>query len=396
MINNLQNNTKIKLISLLSALVLWLYVMTVEDPVETRTFGDIPITITNMSVLEDKRLAIYPNEGLFADISIKANLSSLRQINRDNIYIYGRLDDIKEGKNKIYLQANLPERVNKYDIKPSVISVDLEKVINEKRSINVEVKEKSKTNIEKIETNKKEVNISGPRSVVNKVTSVKATVDVYGKYRDFSTKLKLVPIDKFGEEVKDVELEDDFVVATVKFLEEKVVPIDLKVEENTDSPIDIKDYSISPKEVTIEGKKEVIDKINSINTQPIKYEDLKSGNKIEVALDIPKGIKIDGDISTVKIKIDKTITSEFIIPKSNLKIVTKESDADKDIDLSKIPKDIKVIVTYSDELGNLTKDDIQLYVDMTENIQESSKYSIKYKSKYNFKSIKIDPQTVEI
>ena len=32
MINKLKNNTKIKFISLLSALVLWLYVMTVEDP----------------------------------------------------------------------------------------------------------------------------------------------------------------------------------------------------------------------------------------------------------------------------------------------------------------------------------------------------------------------------
>ena len=83
MIKNLKNNTKIKLISLLSALVLWLYVMTVEDPVELRTFNNIPITITNMSMLEDRGLAIYPKEELLADISIKANLSSLRTINRD-------------------------------------------------------------------------------------------------------------------------------------------------------------------------------------------------------------------------------------------------------------------------------------------------------------------------
>ncbi|MDU7905431.1 MAG: hypothetical protein E7J33_07725, partial [Peptostreptococcaceae bacterium] len=70
MINKLKNNTKIKLISLLSALVLWLYVMTVEDPVETRTFSDIPITITNISMLEDRGLTIYPKEELLADIAI--------------------------------------------------------------------------------------------------------------------------------------------------------------------------------------------------------------------------------------------------------------------------------------------------------------------------------------
>jgi YbbR domain-containing protein len=396
MINKLKNNTKIKLISLLSALVLWLYVMTVEDPVEVRTFSDIPITITNMSMLEDRGLAIYPKEELFADISIKGNLSSLRPINRDNIYIYGRLDDPKEGKNAIYLQANLPERVNKYDIKPNVITVDLEKVVDEKRSIEVDVKGKPDTNIDNIETNKKTINITGPRSVVNKVTNIKATVDVDKKKKDFSTKLKLVPVDKYGNEVEGVKLEEDFIVATVKLLQQKIVPVKLKLEETDGNGADIKNYKIYPNEVTIEGKKEALDKVSSINTQPVKIEDLKNANSVEVALDIPDGIKVDNNISTVKIDIDKSITSEFVIQKSALDIINKESNEDKPLDLSKIPENIKVTVVHSDEINDLTKNDIQLYIDMTDKSQGEGKYIIKYKSKYSFKEVKIDPQIVEI
>ena len=396
MIKNLKNNTKIKLISLLSALVLWLYVMTVEDPVELRTFNNIPITITNMSMLEDRGLAIYPKEELLADISIKANLSSLRTINRDNIYIYGRLDDPKEGKNAIYLQANLPERVNKYDIKPSVITVDLEKVVDEKRSIEVSTKGKSNINIDNIEINKKTANVTGPRSVVNKVTSIKATVDVDKKEKDFSTKVKLVPVDKSGNEVEDVKLEDDFVVATVKFLQQKVVPVKLKLEGSSEGDNNIKDYKISPNEITIEGKKESLDKINSISTKPVKIEDLKDANSVDVGLDIPNGIRVNDNISSVKIDIDKSITSEFIIPKSNIDILDKESDIDTKVDLSKVPDDIKVIIVHSDEISNLSKDDIQLYIDMTDKSKGEGKYIIKYKSKYNFKEVKIDPQIVEI
>lgn len=396
MINKLKNNTKIKLISLLSALVLWLYVMTVEDPVEVRTFSDIPITITNMSMLEDRGLAIYPKEELFADISIKGNLSSLRTINRDNIYIYGRLDDPKEGKNAIYLQANLPERVNKYDIKPSVITVDLEKVVDEKRSIEVDVKGKPDINIDNIETNKKTVNITGPRSVVNKVTNIKATVDVDEKKKDFSTKLKLVPVNKYGNEVEGVKLEEDFVVTTVKFLQQKIVPVKLKLEETDGNGADIKNYKISPNEITIEGKKEALEKVSSIDTQPVKIEDLKNANSVEVALDVPNGIKVDNNISTVKIDIDKSITSEFVIQKSDLDIINKESNEDKPLDLSKIPENIKVTVVHSDEINDLTKDDIQLYIDMTDKSQGEGKYIIKYKSKYSFKEVKIDPRIVEI
>lgn len=394
--NRLKNNTKIKLISLLSALVLWLYVMTVEDPVETRTFSDIPVTITNMSVLEERGLTIYPKEELLADISIRANLSSLRPINRDNIYIYGRLDDPKEGKNVVYLQANLPERVNKYDIKPNVITLDLEKVVKEKRSISVDVEGEPKINIDNIETNKKTVDVSGPRTLVNKVTSIKATLDASDKYKDFSTKLKLVPVDANGDAVKGVKLDDNFVVATVKFLQEKVVPVKLVFDDSVSNQSNLENYSINPKDITIEGKKEALDNINGINTKPITANDLKSNNSIDVALDIPKDVKIKNNISSIKLNINKNITSEFLISKSDIEIVSKESETGKEVDLSKIPENIKITVSYSDEIKDLSQKDIQLYIDMADTSQGEGKYPIKYKSKYDFKDVQIEPKIVEI
>ncbi|MCU9809436.1 hypothetical protein LEQ06_15470 [Paraclostridium sp. AKS46] len=394
--NRLKNNTKIKLISLLSALVLWLYVMTVEDPVETRTFSDIPVTITNMSVLEERGLTIYPKEELLADISIRANLSSLRPINRDNIYIYGRLDDPKEGKNVVYLQANLPERVNKYDIKPNVITLDLEKVVNEKRSISVDVEGEPKINIDNIDTNKKTVDVSGPRTLVNKVTSIKATLDASDKYKDFSTKLKLVPVDANGDAVKGVKLDDNFVVATVKFLQEKVVPVKLVFDDSVSNQSNLEKYSINPKDITIEGKKEALDNINGINTKPITANDLKSNNSIDVALDIPKDVKIKNNISSIKLNINKNITSEFLISKSDIEIVSKESETGKEVDLSKIPENIKITVSYSDEIKDLSQKDIQLYIDMADTSQGEGKYPIKYKSKYDFKDVQIEPKIVEI
>ncbi|MCU9816608.1 CdaR family protein [Paraclostridium sp. AKS73] len=394
--NRLKNNTKIKLISLLSALVLWLYVMTVEDPVETRTFSDIPVTITNMSILEERGLTVYPKEELLADISIRANLSSLRPINRDNIYIYGRLDDPKEGKNVVYLQANLPERVNKYDIKPNVITLDLEKVVNEKRSISVDVEGEPKTNIDNIDINKKTVDVSGPRTLVNKVTRIKATLDASDKYKDFSTKLKLVPVDANGDVVKGVKLDDNFVVATVKFLQEKVVPVKLVFDDSVANQSNLENYSINPKDITIEGKKEALDNINGINTKPITANDLKSNNSIDVALDIPKDIKIKNNISSIKLNINKNITSEFLISKSDIEIISKESETGKEVDLSKIPENIKITVSYSDEIKDLSQKDIQLYIDMADTSQGEGKYVIKYKSEYNFKNVQIEPKTVEI
>ena len=51
MINKLKYNSKIKIISLLSAMVLWMYVMAIVDPEETKLFENIPVTITNKNEL---------------------------------------------------------------------------------------------------------------------------------------------------------------------------------------------------------------------------------------------------------------------------------------------------------------------------------------------------------
>ena len=66
MINKFKENSKIKIISLLSAIVLWTYVMAIVDPEETKLFEDIPVTITNKNELNEKNLVIYPEKNLRA------------------------------------------------------------------------------------------------------------------------------------------------------------------------------------------------------------------------------------------------------------------------------------------------------------------------------------------
>ena len=58
MINKFKENSKIKIISLLSAIVLWTYVMAIVDPEETKLFEDIPVTITNKNELNEILLFI--------------------------------------------------------------------------------------------------------------------------------------------------------------------------------------------------------------------------------------------------------------------------------------------------------------------------------------------------
>lgn len=158
MINRLKNNTKIKIISFLSAIALWMYVMAVVDPEETKGFEDIPVSISNMSDLKDKNLVIYPDEKLTADVYIKGSLSKVQSVKKEDIHVYGTIEDPIQGQKEVYLKANIPQGVT-LEFKHDVLVVNLEKNIKEKRDIKVEVSGNSKRNINKIELSKEFVDV---------------------------------------------------------------------------------------------------------------------------------------------------------------------------------------------------------------------------------------------
>ncbi|MGL5507251.1 MAG: hypothetical protein ACRDB0_05030, partial [Paraclostridium sp.] len=152
--------------------------------------------------------------------------------------------------------------------------------------------------------------------------------------------------------------------------------------------------NITPSEIIIEGKKEVIEGITSISTQPIKVEDLKGIDHIEAPLDLPKGIKVSDETVDIKIELNKDIITEMLIPKTNIEIRNKEEGIE--VNLDKIPDDIKVTVTHSNKDIEIKESDITLYIDLLEASEEGNKYSLKYDTDLEFKSIKIEPEKVEI
>lgn len=253
MINKLKNNSKIKIISLLSAIVVWMYVMAIVDPEETKLFENIPVTITNKNELNEKDLIIYPEKDLTTNIYVTGKLSNLKKITKDDIDVYGQIDNPIEGSNEIYLKVSTSQRVN-YDFKNPVMIVTLEKIINEEKNIKVDITGSGKNNIDNIllEDNIDKVSVFGPRSLVNEVKRVVGTIDINGKLNDFSQSIKLEPVDANGKVVEGVELEINSVNAHITLLTQKTVPITLKLSDNSESDIN---YTMSQNTVTIKGKK---------------------------------------------------------------------------------------------------------------------------------------------
>ena len=386
MIEKLKENTKIKLISLLSAIVLWLYVMAIVDPQETKLFENIPVTITNLDELDSDGFVIYPEVNLTTDIYVTGKLSVLKNISKDDITVYGTMSNFLEGNNGVFLKANISKGVT-YELKPDTIVIPLEKVVQEKRSVDVAVTGKYKNNFDAVELEEDSIKILGPRTLVNEVQKLQATLNVDENKDTYTTTLNLVPVNDRGQKVDGVTLETSSVNATVSLLVEKNVPINPVFAEGSEN---LGEYELSQNSITIKGKKDVVDNITSINTKAINLNDINVGSSKDVRLDIPGGIKIDESIKiTIKINEVKDLVTKLTYTNDEVEI--RNNNNSVDVATLKIPSTIDVEIEYKENISNLNKSDITLYIDLSEG---DDTFTIKYESKYDFENVKISPDIV--
>ena len=392
MINKLKNNSKIKIISLLSAMVLWMYVMAIVDPEETKLFENIPVTITNKNELNERDLVIYPEQDLTTNIYVTGKLSNLKKVTKDDINVYGQINNPLEGNNEIYLKVSTSQRVN-YDFKNPVMIVTLEKIISEDKSIKVDITGSGKNNVDNImlQDNIDKVSVSGPRSLVNKVKRVVGTVKVNGELNDFSQSIKLEPVDANGKVVEGIELEKDSVNVNITLLTKKTVPITLKLSDNSESGVN---YTMSQNTVTIKGKKDIVDSINDIETQPVKLSEILPGTSKDIYLQVPSGITIETKYITIKKNSEENAVAEYTYTAENIEIRNNTENIDKS--KIKFPNSINVSIEYLQSIGSINKDDIKLYIDLNEVSLEDNTCKIKYESIYEIEKINIDPDIVTI
>jgi len=394
MMDKFKNNTKIKLISLLSALLLWLYVMAVVDPEETKLFEDVPIVISNMDDLKEKNLVIYPDIELTTDISISGKLSNIQKIKKENIHVNGQINNPIEGKNDIYLKASTSERVT-HEFKNNVIIVNLEKVVAEEKSIEIQAEGKSKENIDTVSIDKDQnsIDVSGPRVLVDQVQKVIGVLDVGSKTNDFSAQISLMPIDEEGNEVEGVELQRTSVIVSATLLKEKDVPIKIKFAEQSNSEDNLKDYTLSKNSISVKGKKDIIDKLEYIETQVVDIKDVTNSSSKNIYLSIPEGVETETKYITIKLNDLEVIKEEFVYRPEEIEIRNNESNID--VTTIKIPDKINVNIEYLESVGTITKSDIVLYIDLAQVINEGEKYDIKYDLKYDLKNIVIESNKTE-
>ncbi|SFE81377.1 CdaR family protein [Peptostreptococcus sp. D1] len=293
-----KNNLRTKIISVLAAIILWMYVIAVVDPEDKKVIENIPITITNSSDLERQGFVIYPVEDLKTDITVEGKLSEIQKLNKNNVDIYADIVNPVEGKNIITLRTNISNRVSR-ELKDASFAINLEKAVTKKVAVKIEVPLSEQNEISEAVPEENEVEIIGPSELVNSVSYVGGIIPKE-KLSDKATStvnFALVAYTSSGAPV-NVKISNKKIKVKIMRIMSKEVPVRLRYTGDKDL---LPNLSTNPDKVVILGNNETLKNIDEIVTEEIKDDIIDNNESKLIKLSVPNNIKIKGDISQVEL-----------------------------------------------------------------------------------------------
>ena len=371
--DNWKNKQKIivQLVCLLLSLGLWIYVTNIENPIKSYELSRVPVEIKNADSLKDAGLALSPNQEFYVNLKIEGNSQDLFSVDKSDFTISVDLNEfvLKNGENKITVNIeNSPSTVKIKNSNGLTITIKTEaystKEVPVKSKINVISKSSYyvATPIFSPET----IIVSGPESLVNKVTKVVAEGEESNAVKTIVKNYIVTPVDENDKEVTGVELSQKWAEATIEINEGKIVPIKINTTGTLPSGLRLKSISSTTTEIGITGPESALNSINEIGTETINLSEIKDSTNIDVALGIPDGILIhNGENSiTVSIVVEKVQTKEFTIDYS---MIGQQEG------INIVPDNNKVTITVSgfeDVLNTLTEANFTAELDVSEYTEE--------------------------
>ncbi|MFQ6950084.1 MAG: YbbR-like domain-containing protein [Blautia hansenii] len=313
------NKFTLKVLSLIIAILIWLLVRNVDDPIVVRTFYEIPVSIENASYLaENLEIPLLVDGKDTVKVRVKGARSVVSKLKKEDIKAVA---DMTQIISKDTTPIMVPVEVtgtgisdSDITVRPRNIQVDIEKQKSVEKTIAVstgDTQPDKDYEIGNLKANPEKVTISGPETIINKIDKVVALIDVTGrKESNIEIKSQLKIYDKNLDELSPKQLE----YLNIKEISDNTIRIQAqfwKVKQN----VKIKaEYSGEPKRGY---------EVDSINL-------------------VPDTISVAGTDEALKKLEQEGNTLE--IPGKYIDVTDKTGDFEQNIDLSELlPEDLKLV-----------------------------------------------------
>ncbi|MBS3900139.1 MAG: hypothetical protein KGZ54_05950 [Dethiobacter sp.] len=289
----LKNNTVVKVFAFFLAMMLWVYVtgdtLRANIPEVTRTFRNVPLSWLNL----DERLEIMDiPKGIDVVLSGRADL--INEITPEDIKVSVNLEGLSEGQHSVFPAAVVPRGVRARSFVPQQVAVALEVVESPQKPIVLEITGSPAAGFVMGEPRllPDAVFVRGPRSLLARVDRARAAVNVDAADGD---RVQLVPVqavDAAGQVIDNLVVNPDMVEILIPFSKpQKTVPVRVPLRGEPAAGYVVRQLTVTPAAVTLEGSEEDLAAISELITEPVNITNAIGNITLELPLrGLPEGV----------------------------------------------------------------------------------------------------------
>lgn len=322
----LRNNLGLKLLSLLTAVVIWGTVQTQTDPLVTRrkTLKVVPLAVP-------KGLAPVSIDPPEVTLTLVGRVSAFDRLAAHNPRLTVDLSEATVGPYNAMLHPDdLPPGLQIREMSRRTAVIELDEVATATKPVYVELRGRPAQGfaVNSWQVRPNEVTVQGPSSLLLRVDRVVAEVDVSGRSTTLSAAVTAGVRDAANVLLSGVRVEPADVNVTVllRQVNSKTVPV-APVLTGSPAGFEISSVVVNPSVVTLEGPATALSGVDSVQTSPLDVRDVSGRATLSSVLRVPPGCNVLG-ASSVRVTINVRPTRGYKAPSSEPAAGAPASDED--------------------------------------------------------------------
>ena len=307
-LNSLKNNWSLAGLSLVLAVMLWVFVTDVENPTRTDFFpATIPIETVNVS----RDLAVASLSESAVSVRISASEDSWDDLTRDNFRASVDLSGVSQREVEVTVRVEVTGAggVEIVEVSPGRVTVSLETVTS--KAVPVQVKLAGAPPLgyaaSPATVLPEQVMVSGPESLVNLVEAAVADVNLTGVRVSLRQVFSIIARDRHGGDIDGVNLQPITVEVDLPIVQEEFSTVYAVTTPFRGAPADgftVEGVRVDPTFVTVSGPIEVLQSISTVATEEVDIDGASSDVIRIVGLRLPTGASVQGQESvTVQVSV---------------------------------------------------------------------------------------------
>ncbi len=336
----LLNNLGLKILALAFAVLLWMVVININDPVGEKTFRDIKVEMKNTSMLTDEGKTYEVLEGTDRiSVTVRASRSVLESITAEDITAAADFSELSFTNTvpiRLTVDRYLENRIQEVKGSADIMKLQVEDRVEKQLMIEMVQAGKPANDfiVSKIAiTDGNAMKISGPESLVSQVAKAVVEADVEGLTDSITISEKIRLLDAEGKEITDNRITKSVGSANlaITILRKKEVPLSLSVKGEPAPGYEATgEISCAPEKVTIAGKSNVVKEITEIVIPPEELALTGARADVTKLVDVtkylPDGVSLVngseefGGKAAVTVKIEPLVEATVPIDRSRIVI----------------------------------------------------------------------------